>query len=119
MRTIGTKFALCDKQEGESAYGFWMRATLVVNDSANQEKPLAIKVFGERQVKKLEEMKPGTMLEVKWHAESREFDGRWYTNLQADSIRELRVMREKDEATTQEGQEQPPKAPQTEEELPF
>lgn len=83
MKTIGRVRVVCAKEEGQSASGnFWEKQTLVVDiASGERDIPIAICYFGERRTAWLKGLKPGDLVSVVFAPESREYNGKWYTEL--------------------------------------
>ena len=83
MKILGRMHIVCAKEEGQSANGnFWEKQTLIVEvQTGDRVVPVAIVFFGERRTKWLKDLKTGQLLEVAFAPESREYNGRWYTEL--------------------------------------
>lgn len=83
MKSIGKVRVVCVKEEGQSASGnFWEKQTLVVDvPTGEKDVPIAIGFFGERRTVWLKDLKPGDFVSVAYAPESREYQGRWYTEL--------------------------------------
>lgn len=71
---------------GKSERGEWVRAGLVVSYGENIKRQAALTVFGETRIKMLEGIKIGEAVIVDYYPESREFDGKWFTDLSAYNI---------------------------------
>lgn len=83
MKSIGKVRVVCAKEEGQSASGnFWEKQTLVVDvTTGEKDVPVAIGFFGERRTAWLKDLKPGDLVMVAFAPESREYMGKWYTDL--------------------------------------
>lgn len=83
MKSIGKVRVVCAKEEGQSASGnFWEKQTLVVDvTTGEKDVPVAIGFFGERRTAWLKDLKPGDLVSVAYAPESREYQGKWYTEL--------------------------------------
>lgn len=83
MKSIGRVRVVCAKEEGQSASGnFWEKQTLVVDVTTGEKDiPIAIGFFGERRTAWLKDLKPGDLVSVAFAPESREYMGKWYTEL--------------------------------------
>lgn len=83
MKSIGKVRVVCAKEEGQSASGnFWEKQTLVVDiASGERDIPIAIVFFGERRTAWLKGLMPGDLVSVVFAPESREYMGKWYTEL--------------------------------------
>lgn len=107
---MGKVRMVCAKQEGQSSNGnLWEKQTLVINVTAgDKEVPVAITFFGERRTAWLKELKPGQLIEVAVAIESREFDNRWYTDVQGFGIMKYEKQTAKAEATAEQQAEPAP-----------
>lgn len=88
MKSIGRVRVVCAKEEGQSASGnFWEKQTLVV-DVATGERDISIAIvyFGERRTAWLKDLKPGDLVGVVFAPESREYMGKWYTELVGSGV---------------------------------
>lgn len=88
MKIQGKVFKIMPKEEGQSAAGnFWEKQTLVINVTTGQKEiPVAISFFGERRTNWLKVLKEGQLVDVAVAIESREYDGRWFTEVQGFGI---------------------------------
>lgn len=68
-------------QEGEGKNGHWKRNTIIVETDGQYPKKVCINFFGDRI--DISQFKEGEMLTVSFDLESREFNGRWYTDVRA------------------------------------
>lgn len=66
---------------GMSERGEWVRAGLVVSYGENVKRQAALTVFGEKRMQMLDGIKVGEAVIVEYYPESREFDGKWFTDL--------------------------------------
>ncbi|MBR4803641.1 MAG: DUF3127 domain-containing protein [Bacteroidales bacterium] len=69
------------KQSGESARGTWVRGGFVIETQEQYPKMVAFTMFGEDKAAMIESIPVGTQINVHFSPESREFQGRWYTDL--------------------------------------
>lgn len=109
MKIQGKVFKIMPKEEGQSAAGnFWEKQTLVINVTTGQnEIPVAISFFGERRTNWLKVLKEGQLVDVAAAIESREYDGRWFTEVQGFGIIPyVKAQAQEDKTATKE--EQPP-----------
>lgn len=90
MKIFGTVKELGQLFEGQTTNGgFWSKKDLVL-DVANGDKTVtvAITFFGDNRVRMIDALKIGTMVDVNCTIESREFDGKWYTQLNGYGFKE-------------------------------
>ena len=71
-------------QSGKSARGDWAKQEFVIEfQEGNFPSKACFSVWGEDKVKDLERFQPGDQLKVAFNVSSREFNGKWYTDLRA------------------------------------
>jgi len=88
MKIVGKVHAKCDVVSGQKNDGsFWNKQTLVVETVNDNPKKMAIDFFGDDKVESLKSLAVGQMVEVVFVPESREHDGKWYTNLSGIAVR--------------------------------
>jgi len=68
-------------QEGDSQRGHWMKAGLVIEYGDEYPKKAAFRLFGEDRLQMCKGLKEGTLVQVSYNPESREYQDRWYTDL--------------------------------------
>ncbi len=81
MEIIGKLMQIMPKQSGESARGTWVRGGFVIETQEQFPKMVAFTMFGEDRAAMIEGIPIGTQINVHFSPESREFQGRWYTDL--------------------------------------
>lgn len=74
---------------GESERGTWARGGFVIESFGDYPKTVAFTTFGEERVKMTEGMTAGTPVEVRFLPESREFNGKWYTECKAIDVKPI------------------------------
>ena len=80
------KCRLLDKlsvQNGTSARGPWCKQDFIVETLEQYPRKICMNVWGQDQVNELASFNAGEMLTVSINIESREFNGRWYTDVRA------------------------------------
>jgi len=70
-------------QNGNASRGPWSKQDFIVETPGQYPKKICINVWGEEKVKDLEAFNVGDMLKVSVNIESREYNGRWYTDVKA------------------------------------
>lgn len=115
MEIIGilVKKEALEKGTNENGNG-WQRITAVFQTVEQNPKNVAV-VFINNNVKNITEKKIGVLYRVNVDAESRNFNGRWYTDLRGWKCNPAYQIEEPGQATGAPAQET---APQTEEEQP-
>ena len=82
MQTINGRIVkFLPKQEGDSQRGHWVKAGLVIEYGDEYPKKAAFSLFGEDRLQICKGLKEGTLVQVSYNPESREYQGRWYTEL--------------------------------------
>lgn len=81
--------AILPVAEGESARGAWVRGGVVIEYGDEMVRSVAFTAFGEDKVEKVRALRVGEPVEVAFNPESREFEGRWYTDLKLVKVESL------------------------------
>ena len=81
MEIIGKLMQILPKQSGESARGTWVRGGFVIETQEQFPKMVAFTMFGEDRASLVDSIPIGTQINVHFSPESREYQGRWYTDL--------------------------------------
>ena len=77
---------LLPEVQGEGARGPWVRGGFVIETGDDYIRKVAFTAFGEERVAMVKSIPMGTMVQVNFNPESREFNEKWYTDLRAISI---------------------------------
>lgn len=85
MELIGKIIEQCPIQEGTSRSGNpWKKRMYIIETQENYPKKVALTVFGSDRVAATDAaVKVGDTVRVSFDLDSREFNGRWYTDVQA------------------------------------
>lgn len=67
----------------------WERQTVVFDTTGEDRRQMAIDFMGERRTQTTKRLKVGQLCEVVFVISSREYNGRWYTNLEGLLCRPL------------------------------
>lgn len=73
------------KQSGQSARGTWVKQDFIVKTQDDYPKDVCFTMWGDK-IDQLASLQNGMKLKVNFDVESREYNGRWYTNLKAWKI---------------------------------
>lgn len=129
MQTIqGKIIKFLPKTEGDSASGkHWVKAGIVIEYGDEYPTKAAFSIFGEQRLQACAGLKEGMDVTVNYNPQSREYNERWYTDLQCISVTPIAQQPAQQQAnpTSQWPQENiqsssPSLSPQIEEEdLPF
>lgn len=74
--------------DGESASGkYWIRGGFVLTTEEEKPSDIAFGAFGEERVNAIKAVAVGTPVTVRFAIDSREFNEKWYTNLNCISVK--------------------------------
>lgn len=85
MEAIGKLIAILPEQSGQTERGAWRRGGFVIETEEQYPKKIAFTLFGDR-IDMIKSFAIGSVLRVQFSAESREYEGRWYTDLRCFRI---------------------------------
>ena len=85
MEIKGTIKKLLPIQEGTSSRGAWRKQDMILQTEGSYSKDICIGVWGDKIQPEL--MREGSHIIVAISIESREYNGRWYTDVKAIDIR--------------------------------
>ena len=85
MEIQGKFFCTLPVQTGEGRNGQWKKQDFVIETEGKYPKKAAFTLFGDK-IDMIDRRQPGDMLTVKFEIESREYQGKYYTNLSAFSV---------------------------------
>lgn len=71
-------------QSGTSAKGQWKKQDIIVETDGQFPKKVCISIWGDKANENM--LQIGNVLKLEFDAESREFNGKWYTDLKAWKI---------------------------------
>ena len=88
MLVTGKLIKVLDKQTGTSKSGKeWVKQTFVIDTNAQYNNIIAFEIFGEEKVSKFNEYnKVGSVIEVEFNINCNEWQGKYFTTLQAWKI---------------------------------
>ena len=109
MNILSIKGSLIKKNEIENIEGKegkkWTKQTFLLQTAAEYNNKICFQLFGEEKIKLLEAYQVGASIEVFFNISSREYNGRYYHNIDAWKI--------------SNGNEEDSAEPNNEENLPF
>jgi len=77
---------IVDKVSGQSKNGGeWVKQEFVIETDGQYPKKVCFSLWGDK-INVLESLKPGDPVKISFDPESREYNGRWYTDLRAWKI---------------------------------
>lgn len=86
MEITGKLIQILPNVEGDSARGHWVRGGFVIETGDDYPRKVAFTAFGEERVAMVQNVPMGSMVQVTFTPESREFNERWYTDLRASRV---------------------------------
>lgn len=114
MEIKGKVLQVLPMESGTSRNGNqWQKAALIVETTENPKYPKKLKIATMKNAETFAQIAVGEEAVFKAEAESREYNGRWYTEVSCWSWEILRAV------TQQETQPTTPQTPQETEQLPF
>jgi hypothetical protein len=81
----GKVFKVLEEITGQSSKGTWVKQDFVIETSSDYPKKICFTAWGDKS-DKVKQLKEKVKVKVSFNADSREYDGKWYTNLQAWKI---------------------------------
>jgi hypothetical protein len=85
LELSGKVVAILQEQTGTGKNGVWVRQDFVVETSEQYPKKICFSAWGDKAAI-VKNLTPGTSVKVAFNAESREYNGRWYTDLRTWKI---------------------------------
>lgn len=79
---------ICEPVTGNGKNGTWTRQQFVFETEGNYPKQICVTVWGDKAIQNPNIMQIGARLNVAFELESREYNGRWYTDVRAWRIQE-------------------------------
>ena len=86
MEITGKLIQILPEVQGESARGPWVRGGFVIETGDDYPRKVAFTAFGEERVAMAKNLPMGSMVQVTFTPESREFNEKWYTDLRASRV---------------------------------
>jgi len=74
-------------QTGTSKNGEWKKQDIIVETGGNYPKKICISIWGDKINESV--LKEGNMLDISFEVESREYNGRWYTDVKAWKVEQV------------------------------
>jgi len=68
-------------QTGESKNGKWRKQEIIVETDGQVPRKICIQIWGDKINESI--LKPGNIINISFDVESREYNGRWYTDVKA------------------------------------
>ena len=85
LEISGKVIQVLPEQTGTGKNGQWVKQEFIIETQEQYARKICFSAWGEK-ASTVKNLKPGTIVNVSFNAESREFNGRWYTDLRAWKI---------------------------------
>ena len=82
LELTGTLIQVLDEQSGSGKNGVWRKKEFVIETGDQYPKKICMNLWGDR-IDMLNGLAIGSSLKVSFDVESREYQGRWYTDVKA------------------------------------
>jgi len=89
MQLTAKLIQLLPLQTGTGKNGQWKKQDIIVETETTYPKKICVSVWGDKIDAKL--LQPGNQLKIDFDVESREYNGRWYTDVKAWKIEAVGV----------------------------
>lgn len=86
MEITGRLTHILPENRGESARGPWVRGGFVIETEGEYSRSIAFDCFGEDRVAMIKNIPMNSLVIVRFNPESREYNGKWYTNLRCSNV---------------------------------
>lgn len=116
IEITGRLFRILPMQSGSSANGEWKKQDFVIETQGDYPKKVCFSLWGDR-ISSINGLKEGAQLKVSFEPNSREYNGKWYTDLRAWRIEKLDAASGNNQVPPPPSEEDVP--PPTEDDLPF
>ena len=101
-------------QTGNGKNGQWKKQDVIVETEGTYPKKICVSIWGDKINES--QLKPGNMLKIDFDVESREYNGRWYTDVKAWKVE---VAGSEATPVTSGPQYQPASSQAADDDLPF
>ena len=89
MNIVGIFIKALPEISGVSDRGEWVRGGLVIETQGSYPTKVAFTAFGEERVGVVRTLVVGALVSVDFSPESREYGGKWYTDLRVSRITKI------------------------------
>ncbi|MBC7950023.1 MAG: DUF3127 domain-containing protein [Chitinophagaceae bacterium] len=100
MEIKGKLIQLLPLQTGTGKNGQWKKQDIIIETDGQYPKKVCISIWGDKI--DASQLQPGKMLNISFDVESREYNGRWYTDVKAWKIDASGASGSSDEKTDDE-----------------
>lgn len=82
LEITGKMVSLLPQQTGEGKNGKWVKQEFILETQGEYPRKVCVSAWGDK-AKDAENLRPGETIKVSINIESREYSGRWYTDVRA------------------------------------
>lgn len=82
----GKVIAILPEISGENERGEWVRSGMVIETLESPSAKVAFSTFGKKRTAQIKQLTLGEVIVVKYSPESREYMGKWYSELRLTEI---------------------------------
>ena len=86
MELTGKLIKMLEPETGEGKNGTWIKQSVIIETSDKYPKPVQISFFGSELSDQIRKKVIGEEITVSINVESREYNGRWYTEVKGWKI---------------------------------
>jgi hypothetical protein len=86
LQVTGKVIAIMPSQTGNGSKGQWIKQEFVIETADQYPKKIAFSAWGEKVVGYVDTLKNGDDVTISFNPESREYNGKWFTDLRAWKI---------------------------------
>ncbi len=90
LEITGKLVQVLPEQTGEGRNGTWVKGSFVIETQEQYPKSICFVVWGD-MVSRIKDYKEGDMLNVSFDVQSREYQGRWYTDVKAWKVESVQA----------------------------
>jgi len=119
LEVKGKVILICDKESGTSKAGKeWEKQEFVIKTEGDYPKKIAFTTFGDK-ISLIQSLSVGREVNVSFNMESREYNGRWFHNINAWKIDQVEGQEEPPHQTNDSPPEPPKSISEDSSDLPF
>lgn len=81
LEITGRFVSRLEPQRGQSAKGEWVRQNFIIETQEQYPRQICLSAFGDSKIATFDGINPGDVIKVSVDIQSREYNGRWYTDV--------------------------------------
>lgn len=86
MEITATLIKVLEEQKGTSQFGEWTRGTFIVEIEGEYSRKVAFTYYNDKVINRIKQIPVGSAVCVSFVLESREWEGKWYTEAKCYNI---------------------------------